>query len=80
MVQQENPTCQQKDRKSVGKDYTTYCPNNLPPTSQVTRKFTGFQHKKTGYVNCETENCIYYLMDSIEKLIAKIFQDVNMLV
>ena len=46
--------------KKCGKGSITCCPYNLPSTSQVTGKFSGFQHTIKDSVNCETENCIYY--------------------
>ena len=46
--------------RKCGKGSTTCCPYALPPTSEVTGQVTGFKHKITDSVNCESENCVYY--------------------
>ena len=46
--------------KKCGKGPTTCCPYTLPPTTQVTGQVTGYKHKISDLVSCETENCVYY--------------------
>ena len=46
--------------KKCGKGAGTCCPFALPPTTQVTGQVTGYTHRITESVNCETKNCIYY--------------------
>ena len=41
---------------------TTCCPYTLPNKSSVTGLVTGFKHQIKDPVNCETRNCIYYLI------------------
>ena len=46
--------------KKCGKGPSTCCPFALPPTTQVTGQVTGYSHRITDSVNCQTSNCIYY--------------------
>ena len=46
--------------KKCGKGSTTCCPYAFPPKNQITAQVTGFSHKITDSVNCETENYVYY--------------------
>ena len=40
----------------------TCCPYTLPSKNSVTGLVTGFKHVIKDSVNCETKNCIYYLI------------------
>ena len=48
--------------KKCGKGSTTCCPYALPNKTIVTGLVTGFKHQIKDAVNCETKNCIYYLI------------------
>ena len=48
--------------KKCGKGTTTCCPYALPNKSSVKGLVTGFKHEIKDAVNCETKNCIYYLI------------------
>jgi hypothetical protein len=48
--------------KKCGKGSTTCCPYTLPNKTLVTGLVTGFKHQIKDPVNCETRNCIYYLI------------------
>ena len=48
--------------KKCDKGTTTCCPYTLPNKTLVTGLVTGFKHQIKDPVNCETRNCIYYLI------------------
>jgi hypothetical protein len=48
--------------KKCGKGSTTCCPYALPNKNTVTGLVTGFKHEIGDPVNCQTKNCIYYLI------------------
>ena len=48
--------------KKCGKGSTTCCPYALPNKTSVTGLITGYKHEIKDSVNCQTKNCIYYLV------------------
>ena len=48
--------------KKYGKGTITICPYALPSKASVKGLVTGFKHEIKDAVNCETKNCIYYLI------------------
>ena len=48
--------------KKCEKDSTTCCPYTLPSKTSDTGLVTGFKYVIKDSVNCETKNCIYYLI------------------